>query len=265
MDLSIITVTMNAEHTLQRAISSSCQQGSSLKIEHIVVDGASTDSTVSILRGSHGVKWVSEPDSGQSEAMNKGISMAKGAYIGFLNADDEYASGLFERLAEAIADNAGKANSSSYVFDLVIRESSGQEHVSVPSVRYSDIADPRKFAYPLNPLSYFVPANVVRSIAPYPLSLHYAMDYWFLLRLYERYPVKHISQKAGTFHNYANKTSDVARAELEVAQVLLQHLRERYGLAACLHANFFRALVYKAKWKKALLKRAKTNGCGSGG
>src|SRR5688572_23602687 len=61
-------------------------------IEHIVVDDASTDGTVDVLRDTGtSVRWVSEPDRGQSHALNKALAMSEGEIIGWLNADDAYA------------------------------------------------------------------------------------------------------------------------------------------------------------------------------
>ena len=59
-------------------------------IEHIVVDGGSTDGTLDILREYDGLHWLSEPDEGQSDALNKGFELARGEIFGWLNADDAY-------------------------------------------------------------------------------------------------------------------------------------------------------------------------------
>lgn len=97
MNLSIITCTYNAEQVLQRTLTSVLKQtyGS---IEHIIIDGKSKDSTVSIaqqykaqndlLRSGHKVIIISEPDKGLYDAMNKGIRLATGDYLCFLNAGD---------------------------------------------------------------------------------------------------------------------------------------------------------------------------------
>ncbi len=86
---SIITVTYNAERWLERTILSVLSQ-SYPNIEYIVIDGASTDKTVEIIRqyASGIVSWVSEPDNGLYDAMNKGLSRATGDYVWFLNAGD---------------------------------------------------------------------------------------------------------------------------------------------------------------------------------
>lgn len=91
MKVSIITVTFNSGDTLQHTIDSvSCQNYNN--IEYIIVDGNSKDDTVKIIKSNIGIisKWISEPDNGLYDAMNKGIQMATGDIVGIINSDDFY-------------------------------------------------------------------------------------------------------------------------------------------------------------------------------
>lgn len=90
--ISIITVAFNAANTIAETLDSVAAQ-SHRDIEHIVIDGASRDGTQRIVRemGRQVTKFVSEPDCGIYDAMNKGIALATGDLIGILNADDHYA------------------------------------------------------------------------------------------------------------------------------------------------------------------------------
>jgi glycosyltransferase involved in cell wall biosynthesis len=90
--ISIITPTRNMAQFLEPCILSNQQQFYP-DLEHIVVDGASTDNTLEILGRYPHLRWVSEPDSGLSDALNKGIRMATGEIIGWCNADDLYLPG----------------------------------------------------------------------------------------------------------------------------------------------------------------------------
>lgn len=99
--ISIITVTFNAAHTLAGTLESVATQ-TCPEVEHIVVDGASTDDTLMVVEqhGRHVGKLISEPDQGIYDAMNKGLRLATGDVIGFLNADDVYAdTGVLARVA----------------------------------------------------------------------------------------------------------------------------------------------------------------------
>ena len=105
MRISIITVAYNAARTIADTLESVAAQ-THPEIEHIVVDGASTDSTVEIieLHGKHVARFISEPDRGIYDAMNKGLDLATGEVIGFLNADDVYAdNGVLQRVSTIMA------------------------------------------------------------------------------------------------------------------------------------------------------------------
>lgn len=96
MKVSIITVTWNSESTLKDTLDSVLFQTYD-DIEHIIVDGKSIDSTMSIVKSYESrykgnLKYISEPDHGIYDAMNKGISMATGDIVGILNSDDFYTS-----------------------------------------------------------------------------------------------------------------------------------------------------------------------------
>ena len=93
MKISIITVSLNSAKVIERAITSVESQNYK-DFEHIVIDGGSTDGTLSFLNsGRHNLSfWVSEPDQGIYHAMNKGLERARGDVVCFLNADDYYAT-----------------------------------------------------------------------------------------------------------------------------------------------------------------------------
>ncbi|WP_396643248.1 glycosyltransferase family 2 protein [Microbacterium sp.] len=93
MKLSVITPSFNYARFLDAAMRS-VRDGHAVVREHVISDGASTDGTVELLSAnSSSVKWRSEPDKGQSDALNHALEMADGEYIAWLNADDFYIPG----------------------------------------------------------------------------------------------------------------------------------------------------------------------------
>jgi len=94
MKISIVTAVLNGEKTIGHAIRSILDQTHE-EIEHIIIDGGSTDGTLRVIEGYHSspIRVLSEPDQGIYDAMNKGIALASGEVIGILSADDFYRHG----------------------------------------------------------------------------------------------------------------------------------------------------------------------------
>ncbi|WP_302356138.1 glycosyltransferase family 2 protein [uncultured Alistipes sp.] len=110
MKITIITATYNSGATLRDTIKSVLGQ-TYLDYEHIIVDGKSKDATLDIIREYEPhyqgkLRWISEPDKGIYDAMNKGIRMATGDIVGLLNSDDFYTSNdVLEHVAKALSDS----------------------------------------------------------------------------------------------------------------------------------------------------------------
>lgn len=101
-------------------------------IEHIVIDAGSTDETLDVLHGSD-VRWISEPDRGQSDAINKGLRMATGDVLGWLNADDELLPGSIELVVDAIR----KAPAAGLVYGDIDQVVDGVSHRVAPCADFS--------------------------------------------------------------------------------------------------------------------------------
>lgn len=98
ISLSVVTPSYNYSRFLPTAINS--VRANVLRVEHVIADGGSTDGTIALLDSmGEELVWVSEPDAGQSDALNKALAMASGEVIGWLNADDFYIPGALDAVA----------------------------------------------------------------------------------------------------------------------------------------------------------------------
>jgi glycosyltransferase involved in cell wall biosynthesis len=102
--ITVITPSLNSAATIQATLDSVRAQDYP-KLEHVVVDGGSTDGTLGLLGAAPGVRFVSERDRGLAHALNKGVAMASGDVVGELNADDVYEPGALQAVGEAFRDH----------------------------------------------------------------------------------------------------------------------------------------------------------------
>ena len=119
--ISIITVCRNALADVRRTAASVREQ-TYANYEYIIVDGASTDGTVEWLREQEGIIWLSEPDKGIYDAMNKGVRMAKGEWVIFMNAGDTfYNNDVLQNIAPYLKSEYG------LVYGDIAKQSKGKE------------------------------------------------------------------------------------------------------------------------------------------
>jgi ADP-heptose:LPS heptosyltransferase/glycosyltransferase involved in cell wall biosynthesis len=189
--ISVLTPTYNCGAYIARCIESVRLQGYP-NVEHIVVDGGSTDGTASILSQFHDVRWISEKDEGEAHALNKAISMATGELLVRLNADDWLEPGAFSAVVAAYAQNpsVGVFYGKSYLVDEV----TGGVSVKTPrhEIRMHELV--RWWltdTHPHQPAMYFTRAAVEQT-GLFDQTLHYSIDYQYLLRLAEKVSFSYI-------------------------------------------------------------------------
>jgi glycosyltransferase involved in cell wall biosynthesis len=181
LKVSIITVCFNSEKTIRDTIDSVISQNYPL-IEYIIIDGGSTDQTMSIIREYEDKVSiiVSEADRGIYDAMNKGIALASGQIIGMLNSDDVYIS---RNVVSELMDKMQSENADSVFADLVIVDPDNLDKI----LRYYDSSffSPQKFRFgwmPAHP-TFFVKKSLYDKVGPYSLDYKISADYEMLIRL----------------------------------------------------------------------------------
>ena len=185
MKISLITITYNSGETLADTIQSVLNQ-TYTDIEYILVDGASKDNTVSIIKQYEPLfegrmKWISEPDKGLYDAMNKGIRMSTGDIVGILNSDDFFTS-----------NDILKKNANAFQQDIQLDAVYGDVHFVHPSnlnksVRYysSEIfkRSLMKLGFmPAHP-SFYIRRKCFEKYGLYKTDYKIAADFEFLLRV----------------------------------------------------------------------------------
>jgi len=189
LKISIITVVRNNKATIRDAIDSVLAQ-TYKDIEYIIIDGASSDGTVEVIESYKDqiTKFVSEPDEGLYNAMNKGIALASGDIVGILNSDDFY---IDEFVIEKVIKEFKEKEVDSVYADLVFVKPKNLQKV----LRYYDSSHftPEKFAYgwmPAHP-TFFVKKEIYDRYGVFREDLKIAADFDILARFLFTYRISY--------------------------------------------------------------------------
>lgn len=168
--LTIVTVTKNSGRTLEQAVKSVCRQKDN-RVEYILIDGNSTDSTREILEGHKECLdiVVIEEDEGLYFAMNKGVDLAKGKYISFLNADDYYLENSLAKILSILEVNTSK----SYVAEIELVDQNSTLSVPVTQIYHRMIPHP----------GLFLLTESMRTLGGFDTSFSVAADYELVCRI----------------------------------------------------------------------------------
>lgn len=198
MKISIITATWNSGGTLQDTIDSVQRQmedcrRDGVEVEHVIVDGGSTDDTIDIIRRNEGryngnLRWISEKDQGIYDAMNKGITMAEGDIVGLLNSDDFYTSD--DVLATVGRVLKGRKDLDAVYGDIHYVKADNLKKVTrYFSSRFFSVGRLR-FGFILAHPSFYCRREVYEKYGLYDLSLKTSADFEMIVRLFYKHRIR---------------------------------------------------------------------------
>ena len=223
LSISVVTPSFNQARFIRKNIESVLEQGLD-GVEHIVVDGGSTDGTVEVLKEYPHLKWVSEADDGQADALNKAIAMSGGDIIAWINSDDYLAPGALGKarefftshpLARMICGNR-----------VVVDERGEPVKRGEPRMNRRHLLHPWKGGTCVFQPGVVFLREVYEKCGPFDMTLHYAMDYDFFLKASGAFEIHHLREDLGCFRVYGGtKTGEAfGPAWKEVRRVLLRYL-----------------------------------------
>jgi len=176
--ISVITPSFNQGRFIEETIRSVLLQGYP-NLEYIIIDGGSTDKTLEIIRKYEKwiSFWVSEPDEGQADAVNKGWEKANGPILGWLNSDDIYASGAFYAVAHAWleASEPLMIYGDAYSTDITL---SPYKKKTMKGYSLKAMLSGKRMPQP----SVFISKKLFSELGPLNQSLYYSLDFEYFLR-----------------------------------------------------------------------------------
>ena len=174
--VSILTACLNAKYGLRRTIQSVAEQ-TFANLQHVVIDGGSSDGSVNLLEAAEGIEWISEPDEGIAHALNKGLSLATGEWILVLQADDRFET------RDSLRDAAVHLSDDFEIvsFDVAVP---GALRVQRYASRGFSIRTAFKTTIPHQ--GALVRRSLVDEIGGFDESLRVALDYEFFLAAWHR-------------------------------------------------------------------------------
>ncbi len=197
LQISVVTPSYNQGKFIEQTIQSVLDQNYP-NFEHIIIDGGSTDETIEILKKYPHLKWISEKDNGQADALNKGFKKATGEIIAWINSDDWYEPNTFNAVSKFFEENQDKnvvmgncnlVDKDGKIFDRVINFERGFNELK-------NYRTPRSI--PTQPAVFFR-RKLLSESGLIDVSLNYVMDYDLWMRFAKENRFYHINQ---IFANY---------------------------------------------------------------
>jgi glycosyltransferase involved in cell wall biosynthesis len=224
MRISIITPSFNQAEFIEETIRSVRQQDHDA-VEHIVMDGGSKDGTVEILRKYPHLRWVSEPDQGQSNAINKGFAMATGEIVAWLNSDDFYERDVFGQINRYFM-----ANPECMVLygDITFVDRAGRPMyvIAGETIDYEKlVACPDIVRQP----SFFWRKEVVAQVGGVDERLRLVMDFDFFLRMGKRYRFHYLNRNL-SYYRYYRDNKSLSQARRQSVEILRVYMKNGIGV-----------------------------------
>jgi glycosyltransferase involved in cell wall biosynthesis len=229
--ISVVTVVRNGESIIDGCIESVVTQNIP-GLQYIVIDGASTDRTLDRIRswGEAISVVVSEPDMGLYDAMNKGLRLARGRYVHFLNADDRYvATDTLRQLLPKLDEN-----SVCYGAMIYQEEDGRQRRLGAPFSWERELVESH-----IPQPTLFVPTRLYREIGEFDLKYRIAADYDMVLRLVKRFPVRFVDQPVTLMMAGGVSYTQMGRTFKEATRVSVSHGR----LVAQAYLTYMRHMI----------------------
>jgi glycosyltransferase involved in cell wall biosynthesis len=244
--VSIVTPSFNQARYLENTIKSVLEQDYP-RIEYIIMDGGSTDGSVDVIKKYEGrlAWWVSEQDKGQTDAINKGFSHAKGEILAWINSDDTYNPHAVKQAVKYLMENSEVGLV--YADCNFINEDS--QVIGKFNAAQTDYRRLREGYVHIPQQTMFFRAKYWKELGPLDPSFYFAMDYDLWTRIARHAPFKYLAGE--TWANFRLHTSGktVAADDRCWPEMIRVHYRDGGGFFSIIMAKYYLRKIIGPLWK----------------
>ena len=258
--LSIVTPSFNQASYLETTIQSVIGQGYP-NLEYIIIDGGSTDGSVDIIKKyeKYITYWVSEPDKGQSHALNKGLEKCTGDIFNWINSDDYFEPGALQKIAEVFCNNPDALQVCGYTR---IFEDISNRTIQLHRCEIFDSAEKTIVQERINQQGLFYKLSVIRELGFINSTLNYVMDLELWIRYLCSYGIGKIvliDDLIGNFRIHpGSKTHDFEeRFRNEVSGIFYHILYQFNSRHPCVNHFKYNICYQTGKWDTKAIKKDK--------
>lgn len=258
MLVSIVTPSFNQDRYIEETIRSVLAQDYP-QIEYRIIDGGSTDGTVDVIKKYENklVGWVSEPDKGQTDAINKGFAQAKGDILAWLNSDDTYEPGAVRAAVRYLQEHPdvgmvyGDCNYINESGNVIGRFHSAQTSYKLLRQGYTHI--PQQ--------TMFFRAGLWKQVGPLDPSFYFAMDYDLWTRIAARAKIKYVPQTWANFRLHSSAKTILAD-DLCWPEMIKVHYRDGGSFFSVIVAKYYLRRFMAPLWnwrRQKMLKKSEVS------
>lgn len=251
MKISIVTPSFNQDKYIGQTIKSVVDQRGDFELEYIIIDGKSTDNSVNIIKKfaekNSSINWLSEKDEGQAEAINKGLKIAQGDIVAFLNADDTYEKDTLAKIAAYFKQHPEKK----WVFGMCKIVNEENEEIRKFITNYKNYFL-RHYSFKkllaenfISQPATFWKRDLLTNIGYLKEKEYYCLDYDYWLRLGKNYKPGFINSYLANFRYYSDsKTGKVNKKQFQDELRLAMNFKKE---------NFWPLLLHKFNYYKIII------------
>lgn len=217
--VSVVTPSFNQAAYIEETIRSVREQEYP-RIEHVVVDGGSTDGTPEILAAHAELRWLSEPDDGQADALAKGFRLAGGDVLAWLNSDDLYLPGTVSKAVEAL-----QSSGAAMVYANMVEIDATGHEVGRQKARRFNLDRLLNIGNSIPQPTVFLRRDAFEAVGGIDRRYHFAMDYDLWIRVGRRFPVHYVDDFWACFRLHEESKTVAREREFwrEVREISRRH------------------------------------------